>query len=188
MKERSLIANGDYQMNEEWRPVVGYEGRYEVSNLGRVKSLPKAQFKVEKILKPYINPHNGYSYICLIKDNHKVSKRIHCLVMGAFNPVNKLHGYDPDYTIDHKDGNKTNNSLSNLEWCTQLENQRRAIRNGLHKFDKTCKSVICINTGIIYKSVTDAANEAGGKTAYISRVCQGKRNHYKGHQYKYYEE
>lgn len=95
--------------NEIWRDVVGYEGLYQVSNLGRVKSLPRATTK-GKTLKIQINPENKYCYVGLCRDNKKATKRVHVLVANAFLGVNlnKLQ-------VNHIDGNKANNNVKNLE-------------------------------------------------------------------------
>lgn len=96
---------------EEWKDVEGYEGKYQISNECRVKSLNYHQQKIEKILKIYTN-NKGYKYVVL---NDKGSKThfIHRLIAKAFIPnPNNLP------CINHKDENPTNNSIENLEWCT----------------------------------------------------------------------
>lgn len=172
---------------EVWKAIQGYEGRYEVSNLGRVKSLPKAQFNYERILKPYINPKNGYCYIRLSKDGKSVGKRLHTLVMNAFCPVNKKYGYDPDYTIDHLDGDRTNNRLENLEWVTQAENTRRAL--AVRKRNWFSHKVINLDTKEVFNSAVDAAKSVGGtRCNAISRVCKGKRSAYRNTHFAYYDD
>jgi hypothetical protein len=97
--------------NEIWEDIIGYEELYLISNLGRVKSLPKF-FQGEKILKPRLDRY-GYPTIGLIKNKIKKTYKIHRLVTKAFieNPLNYP-------SINHKDENKENNSTDNLEWCT----------------------------------------------------------------------
>jgi len=107
---------------EEWRPVVGFEGLYEVSNLGRVKSLPKysnskgyPQLRKEKILKPFFTGkyRNYYSVRLLDGKQYKV----HRLVAQAFIPnPNNLP------IVNHKDENPQNNMEDNLEWCDNAYN------------------------------------------------------------------
>jgi hypothetical protein len=175
------------KMKEEWRAVKGYEGLYEVSNLGRVKSLPKAQFKTEKILKPYINPRNGYCYVGLHKNNKGIGTRIHCIVMNAFNPVEKKPGYDPEYTIDHLDGDRTNNRLDNLEWCSQAENTQRALK--VRKRNYKTRKVINLDTGEIFSSELDAAKSVGGKvSASIHKACTGYRSGYRNNRFAFYDD
>ena len=175
-------------IKEVWKPVCGYEGLYEVSDLGNVRSLPRNTTK-GKVLKPYINTFNGYAYVCLSKDNRRTQKRVHALVMMAFCPVDKKPGYDPMFTIDHVDGNKTNNELSNLEWCTQAENQRRAYKLGLQKTECLKKKVINLDTFEIFDSLGDAARSVGGhKGSAITRVCRGVRSHYRNAHFAYYSD
>lgn len=172
---------------EEWRSVVGYEGLYEVSNLGRVKSLPKAQFKHERIIKPYVNPKNGYCYATLSKGNRSTGKRIHVLVMNAFRPVDKKQGYDPNFTIDHLDGDRTNNRLENLEWCSQAENTRRAL--AVRSRNWHSRKVINLDTKEVFNSETEAAESVGGKRGNsVHRVCAGYRSTYRNTRFAFYED
>lgn len=114
--------------NEAWEPIKGYEGLYEVSNLGKVKSLVKPGAPIERILKYWMSGRKGrrYPYVSLTKGNKKKGFLIHRLVAVAFipNPLNKPF-------VNHIDGNKLNNRHSNLEWCTTSENQKHAYRTGL---------------------------------------------------------
>ncbi|MBE6156988.1 MAG: hypothetical protein E7161_04530 [Firmicutes bacterium] len=104
---------------EIWKSIEGYEN-YEISNLGNVKSLYN-----NIIRKPRIGK-NGYYYITLWKNGKCKSKKNHRLVAEAFIP-------NPDNLpqVNHKDGNKLNNCVDNLEWCTASYNVRHAIKNGL---------------------------------------------------------
>lgn len=114
---------------ETWKDVVGYEGFYQISNHGRIKSLARSGsgtfIKNDKFLVPTIN--NG-KYIRKQLNKNGVGRCffVHLLVAKAFihNPENK-----PE--INHKDGNKLNNHYSNLEWCTRQENMDHAMRTGL---------------------------------------------------------
>lgn len=105
---------------EVWKDIEGYEGLYQVSNMGRVKSLG-ATNRVgwhlrEKILKQTIEP-KGYLKVGLRKNNKIQTVRVHRLVANAFlpNPFNLPQ-------VNHKDENKTNNHVENLEWCTNKYN------------------------------------------------------------------
>lgn len=96
-------------MNEEWRPVQGYEGIYEVSDAGRIRNVSG------RVLKPQLQ--NGYYYIGLAKDGKVKRYRLHRLVALSFVPN---PGSLP--LINHKDECKTNNRAENLEWCTASYN------------------------------------------------------------------
>jgi hypothetical protein len=108
---------------ELWKDISGFEGIYQVSNLGRVKSLKFG----EKILKPG-DTGNGYLKVILFKNKRSIGCKVHLLVAHAFIP------YIPNKNlVNHKDGNLNNNSVNNLEWCTHKENiyhSRHVSRNG----------------------------------------------------------
>lgn len=121
-------------MKEEWKAVVGYEGLYEVSSKGRVRSLPRyirhwrgglAKLR-GTILKAGTKAR--YEMIILCRDGQIEYRQVHSLVAQMFipNPDNK-----PE--VNHKDGNKRNNLVTNLEWCTREENVAHAIRNNLYR-------------------------------------------------------
>lgn len=116
-------------MKEIWKDIEGYEGLYKISNYGRVKSIPRngTQVKTEKILKRIITDCN-YVVAVLSKENKIKRILVHRLVAKAFipNPENKP-------CINHKDGNKHNNCVDNLEWCTYSENLKHAFANNLRK-------------------------------------------------------
>ena len=101
---------------EEWRDIQGYEGLYMVSNLGRVKSLNYHRTGKERIMKPSDNGH-GYLFVVLCKDGKDKNCRINRLVAQAFLP-------NPDNLpeVNHKDENKYNNCVENLEWCDRSYN------------------------------------------------------------------
>lgn len=109
-------------MKETFRDVIGFEGRYKVSNLGNVMSLNYQNTGRQKLLTP-IKHHLGYLFVHLGKDKIKM---IHVMVAESFipNPEGKKF-------VNHIDGNKSNNVLTNLEWVTTKENVAHAIRTGL---------------------------------------------------------
>ncbi len=120
-------------MKEIWKDIPDYIGIYQVSNLGQVKSLDRTITKGNnftqkckgKILSKWINGR-GYANTVLWKDGTQKTFRIHRLVCIMFleNPLDKEQ-------VNHKDGNKLNNCVDNLEWCTNLENIRHAYKTGL---------------------------------------------------------
>ena len=171
---------------EIWKPVVGYEGYYEVSNMGKVKRLPKNNVVNERILKLHTNNHNGYVYASLSKDNKKYTKRVHIMVMEAFSDYRSA-GYDPYKQLDHINGDKTDNRLENLEIVTQAENTRRA--REMKPYKVCSKKVICLDTGEVFDSMTDAVRSVGGhKVGSITRVCQGTRSQYRNKHFAYYDD
>ena len=157
-------------MVEIWKPIVGYEGLYEVSNYGQVKSLTKKGFNKKPALLRQRD--NGYGYmICqLLKNNKRRTMATHRIVAMAFvpNPDNKPQ-------VNHKDGDKYNNVPSNLEWCTNSENQ-------VHKFRVLkCEShgghpkrkVICCENGMEYESSYHAARATGISKGCIFNTARG---------------
>lgn len=108
---------------EEWRDIAGYEGLYQVSNMGRVKSLNYKRTCEERVLKP-AKKKCGYLEVLLYKDGKTKHWKVHRLVAVAFIP-------NPDSLpqVNHKDECKTNNNVWNLEWCTHEYNQNYGTRN-----------------------------------------------------------
>ena len=108
--------------NEIWRDVVGYEGIYQVSNMGRMKSII---WRCARLINPCLHT-GGYLILGLYKDGKRRNHYLHVLVAQAFipNPDNKLQ-------INHIDGDKTNNHVENLEWTTRKENIQHSWKIGL---------------------------------------------------------
>ena len=122
------MRNRKFNMKEIWRDVVGYEGIYSVSNIGRVRRDKKANgATVGKILKAHLNI-DGYPTISLVKYKLGKNTRVHKLVAGAFIGIRP-----DDLVVNHIDGVKANNNVNNLEYVTRSENIRHAIRLGLKK-------------------------------------------------------
>lgn len=152
---------------EEWKDIAEYESYYQVSDIGRVKRKDTG-----KILKN--NIRNGYEYVTLCVNGQRKKFYVHRLVAIAFIPNPNLYEQ-----VNHKDGNKSNNKVSNLEWCTQKENLLHAFRTGLNtpttknlvRFDR--KPVIRIEDGKWFSGVTEAANQMGVCEAAMSK-CLNK--------------
>lgn len=139
-------------MNEKWKPVVGFEGLYSVSSLGRVRSesrvvpytdgVRKARTIKSRLLSP--SNMNGYVQVCLYRDNKRKTVRVHRLVAMAFIPnTNKLP------CVNHKDGNKANNTPSNLMWSTVLDNNVHAYQTGLNPTGEDHHNSILTNDQIV---------------------------------------
>lgn len=128
-------------MKEIWKNINGYEGFYCVSNMGRVKSVKRLIRRndgtIQKTRSHILRLHqtgNGYYQVQLSKNNKSKYLLVHRLVAEAFlsNPENKKQ-------VNHKDGNKKNNNVDNLEWMTCSENALHAFSNNLRKVNKTYK-------------------------------------------------
>lgn len=178
-------------MAEEWRDVVGYEGYYEVSNMGRVRSIGRYvktawgfRFKQPHIMSENIHPITGYHMVCLAKDGAKRTYMVHRLVAFAFiaNPENKPQ-------INHKNENKSDNRSANLEWMTAKENNNFGTKNErVSKANKTskCKPVAQIKDGVvveIFPSTISAKHIAD--PGHIGACALGKRLTAGGYAWKY---
>ena len=165
------------KQNEIWKDIPGYVGLYQASSLGRIRSLPRNTTS-GKVLSQYKNK-NGYMYVSLCKNNVAKSTRVHVVVARAF-----YGDYDRRLQINHIDGEKDHNSIDNLEICTPGENTRHAYKTGLAKVNGI--KVIDLDTLQVFESVTDAAKSVcGNKSDSVSRVCTGKRSHYRNHHFAY---
>lgn len=111
-------------LTEIWKDVVGYEGRYQVSNLGRVKYFKS---KVGKIKKQQTDK-DGYKFVTLYNGNKYIGKRTARLVCEHF-----LNSWNPKLEVNHINGSKTDNNVVNLEMCSRSENQKHAYDMGLQK-------------------------------------------------------
>jgi hypothetical protein len=110
-------------MIETWMPIPGYEGLYEVSDLGRVYG-----FRSNKVLKPNVKPKNGYRVVCLQYPGHRKYHLVHRLVLRAFV------GEPPEgWDACHNNGNSSDNRLENLRWGTRSENILDEVRHGTHR-------------------------------------------------------
>lgn len=103
--------------SEAWKDIVGYEGLYQVSNLGRVKSLPKYHYSTERILKQTVNKRDGRLSVMLVGRGKNKRVNVHRLVGIAF--VENSNNYKE---LNHKDENPQNNRSDNLEWCDRKYN------------------------------------------------------------------
>lgn len=149
-QKRGLAVNAT---QEEWRPVLGFEGKYEVSNAGSVRSVATG-----RPLRPWRTPPVGYQTVALRRNGLKYSRRVHVLVLEAFICPR------PDGAVAcHNDGDHDNNYVDNLRWDTQQSNIRDIVRHGRHQHaNKThCKH------GHPFDEVNTYINPASGQ-----RVCR----------------
>lgn len=158
---------------EEWKNIKGYEGLYQVSNTGKVRRIFKRKTKELKL----VEDKDGYFYVKLSKESMIKHFRINRLVLLTFNPIKNPSSKQ----VNHIDGNKKNNNLQNLEWCTQKENLSHALQNNLINSRK----VKCIETDIIYYSLREAGRKTNSNFRKISECCQGLRNKTNNYHWEY---
>ena len=148
-------------MQEIWKDIKGYQGRYQVSNLGNIKSLQIKGFVRDKLLKQCKS--RCYQIVSLHSINGSKNCKVHRLVAESFicNPQDKPQ-------VNHIDGNKLNNTVENLEWATAKENNVHACKTGLRKMPKgekchlfgsgiNSKLVLDNSNGVFYNSAKEAA-------------------------------
>ena len=166
-------------MSEIWKPVVGYEGLYEISSYGNVRSLDRIVIKRNGVNHPVFGKmlseriaSTGYK-MATIRDLNKQPKTysVHRLVMEAFcgkRPVGK--------EVNHIDGNRLNNRLDNLEYVTHTENMKHAFENNLMNITARSKKVLIYNeTGTKiaeYYSAREAGRALGIDGSYIAKSCR----------------
>lgn len=181
-------------MLEIWKDIPEFENLYQVSNLGRVKALKKIRrngrlgstIRVyeEKILKTSIKKFGGYELVSLYFFGKTKTFTVHRLVCKSFL-INEFN-YD---SINHKDGNKLNNNVLNLEWCTKSQNSLHAFKTGLLKNvflsgvdNISSKKVLRISDGKIYDSIKEAFEDDFFKIKYetfCKYLKENKINNYK---------
>lgn len=162
-------------MKEIWKDIEGYEGLYQISNMGKVKSLSRKMNKYTTRLLKLTKDKKGYT-ICSLYNKGLKTHKVHRLVAKAFIP--NPNNYP---MINHIDGNKQNNNLNNLEWCDNSYNQLHAIRNGLKVYkigvnNKHSIPIIQIDkNGKKIKEwacAKDVYRELGYDNSRISKVCK----------------
>lgn len=193
---------------EKWKDIKKYEGKYQVSNLGNVRSLNyHRENKIKRLKKS--NDKAGYLVVGLCKNGKIRTYKVHRLVAEAFifNPDNLPQ-------INHKDENKNNNSVFNLEWCTSKYNNNYGnrtdkakeklkgrtfseehkkklsdSRKGKFKSSENpnSKKAYCIEKDKIYNSTREASEDINCCQSFISLVCSGKRENAKGYHFSYIE-
>lgn len=167
----------------EWRDVIGYEGLYQVSDEGNVRSLNYNKTGKVKELK-LVPAKDGYLVVCLHKDGHQREGKVHKMVALAFIP-----NPDGKPCIDHINGDNQDNRVCNLRWATVFENNNnpvtkarmKGIQNGRQLNRTDCSKVVYqydLDGNYIaeYPSASEAARKFGCSPDLISKVCRGVRN------------
>lgn len=183
-------------MKEIWKDIEGYES-YQVSNLGRIRRMPKGKIRVQKAAR------NGYLTVNLCKNNKVRWFYVHRLVASAF-----IANHDNLPIVNHKDENKHNNFADNLEWVTQRENclhgtgrtrqiesRRRndpegnSWKDAAKKYAIRCCRYNKTDNSIVktYASLTEAAHDSGVSITTILRQCKGKTQSRTSTYWKYAE-
>lgn len=163
---------------EEWRDIPGYEGWYQVSNLGRVRSMRRIS---PSIMSP--STYNGYHRVNLSNGGKYTTIHIHRLVAMVFlpNPYNYPQ-------VNHLDGNRQNNNINNLEWCSRSQNQIHAYRV-LGRARPRCRSVIQMddNENILnmFESISQASRYCNVSVTTIREAILGKINHAAGFKWRF---
>lgn len=181
-------------LTEEWRDIRGFAGLYQVSNFGRVRSLGRKvsrRYTSTIILKQYLQP-NGYLFVRISKDGKYTNKLVHRLVAEAYLP-------NPDNLpqVNHKDEDKTNNIVSNLEWVSAKRNSNYGTRNSrigglLTNCESTSRRIAQYTKNMELVHVFPSAKEIQRTLCYhngnIIRVCKGQRPFAYGFIWKYCEQ
>lgn len=153
---------------ENWKEIKGFEGYYEVSDLGRIRSVDRTitykngqvHFYKSKLINQQLNPDNEYLIVKLNMKNKQITKNVHRLVLETFilNP-------DKKPLCNHKNGIKQDNRVSNLEWCTQSENMQHAVEKlGFDNKNKSTNKKTKCSNGKVFNSTYDAARWINNET------------------------
>ena len=162
---------------EIWKDIKGYEGLYQVSSKGRIKN---RHGKLRKL-----NNLNGYQTIYLYKNNKGKNKYVHRLVAQAF-----IDNYSENLDVNHKDFNRSNNNVENLECVTRGENFRYSYYNNRVPLPppQEPKSIICITDNKIFSSIKEASDYYKINCSLICNQLKGRHKHTHGKTFKYIEE
>lgn len=174
----SIIKRSGF-MIELWKDIKGWENYYQVSNMGRIKSLSRFNSQRERILKQ--NHRRGYHSVLFSKSNIHYTVATHRLVAIAFipNPFNKPQ-------INHINGIRDDNQISNLEWCDQSYNIKHAYENGRGHIKQVL--MLCLNDKplLIFNSQTEASKMTGIDSRRISDCCNGRKKQGGNYKWKHY--
>lgn len=175
--------------SEIWEDIKEYQGFYEISNLGRVKCLPRdighcfTKTKIMKLKKA----KNNYIIAPLCYKKKYKFKYVHRLVADAFIP-----NIDSKAQVNHKNGERGDNNYKNLEWATESENmfhsykklgRKSCVKKG--ELNHKNKKILCVNNGIIYYSTNEAGKQTNVHPSNVSKVCRGILESCKNIKFKY---
>lgn len=168
-------------MQEEWKDIKGFEGYYQISTHGRIRSVNRKIYQphnqkdslYKSRIRKATKDKRGYLEINLCKNCKSKKYLVHRLVAETFIP--NPHNYPQ---VNHKDENKMNNSVDNLEWCSAKYNSNYGCRNKKVSAARTNnmynqKPVICLETRMVYINSRDAERKTGYKARSIRAVCEG---------------
>ena len=176
-------------MNEIWKDIEGYDGEYQVSNLGRIKSVARLttrpcqygirEYRIpEKIMRTRLGT-SGYLCVNLHHEGKQVTEMIHRLVALHF-----CKGYRDELVVNHKDEDKTNNRLENLEWMTRKENLNYGTHNRRISEAHSVR-ILCVELNREFDSIQSAAKEFGNCRGNIWRVLDNPNRTACGYHWKY---
>lgn len=175
------MKKGKIKMNEIWKEVVGFQGLYQVSDFGRVKSLNYRNTRQQKILKDIIGPHKHNNriykqhYVHLSNGVERKQYFVSRLGWQAFN------GLIPNgYEIDHINNNPQDNRLENLQCITKSQNNRKRFIDNKELSVK----VKCINNNVIYNSISEAGRQLKLNTGNICKLLKGRCNNTCGYKFQ----
>jgi hypothetical protein len=181
------VING-IKYEERWVPLKGYEGLYEISDMGRVKSLKRIDSlnrfkKTDHIMSGGLM--RDYWCVTLCNDGKQKTPKIHRLVALHFVP-----NPDGKPEVNHKNGNKLDNRAFNLEWCTDQENTRHSYDNGLQialsgRNHYKSKKVYCPTLNIEFDNIQLASDELGVCRSQIGLICNNKAAYYGGLHFRF---
>lgn len=172
-------------MDDTWSKINGYSN-YSVSKNGEIRNDMTGKIKSGR------NNRYGYSVVDLYSNGKRQTERVHRLVANTFipNPENKSQ-------VNHINGDKQNNSISNLEWCTASENMRHAFDIGLVEPSRSMlgkrnpnagrhgRSVRIVETGEVFSSITECEKAIGGNNRHICDCLSGRQNTHRGYHFEY---
>ena len=174
-------------VEEEWKDIPGLEGFYQASNMGLIRSMDREVSQLShknyytrkmkgQVIKSKLQ-NSGYEVVWLSKCGVVKAFTVHRLILTAFNPQCNI-----ELDVNHIDGNKRNNKLKNLEWCSRSENIRHS-----HRFmDRKSRgnAIKCIETGQIFQSAAEASRSTGISCGSILHVIAGRNKTAGGHTWK----